>query len=431
MKKVALYIPCFNSEKTIGLCLDAVFKQSYPLQEVVVVDDGSTDKTVALAKKFPVRVLMHTNNLGLAFARNSAIKSIDTEYIASLDSDCNPDKDWLSNLLKHFVSKEIAGCGGKLLEYYQDDVCDLWRSIHMRQYWNDKERCPSFLFGSNCVFSKHALEKVGFYDDSFKSNYEDVDISYRLKKAGYSLIYEPQAIAYHLKKDNLRTILNNFWNWNSTFYQKKGFYSSINSFSSKIKDNIGLANRFLKEDVKSKREEIIYLDFLLAIHHSLKDLIFFTNKDKLSISNVYSSDKLPIWLSLLDLTFFYHFDKTKDNLRTLMPGNSLFFQNLFALNLIISNLLEGKFKSNKFKKKIFKDVILTVCDMRDNILLDKLYNLSEFHRDWTGLIKKKQSNINSDFLGVLSAAFENWTGRLLVNFPGIFLRIEESSKTVA
>lgn len=430
MKKVSLYVPCFNAEKTIASCLDAVFKQSYPLQEVVVVDDGSTDRTIDLALKYPVRVIRHANNLGLASARNSAIKSIKAEYVASLDSDCKPDKDWLSNLIEHFDSKKIGGCGGKLLERYQDDICDLWRSVHMRQYWGDKEKHPSFLFGSNCVFSTAALEKIGFYDDGLRNNYEDVDISNRLTKAGYSLIYEPQAVAYHLRKDNLRTVLNNFWNWNSVFYQKKGFYSGGNSFSLKIKDNIGLANRFLEEDIKSKKEKILYLDFLLAIHHSLKDFIFFTFKNKFNAANIYSCDKFSAWLSLFDLTFFYHLDEEKDNLRTLMPVNNMFSQNLFALNLVLSNSLRDKFKRDEFKKKVFRDIILSTSDIQDDELLDRLYNLSEFHQNWSGLITKKHANINSEFLSVLSGAFKNWGDRLSRRFPKVFFKMEESRQAL-
>ena len=59
MQEVSLYIPCFNAAETIHLCLEAVFKQKYPLKGVLVVDDGSTDETVDIAAKYPVKIIRH------------------------------------------------------------------------------------------------------------------------------------------------------------------------------------------------------------------------------------------------------------------------------------------------------------------------------------------------------------------------------------
>ena len=64
--KIALYIPCFNAEKTIRVCLNAVFHQVRPADDILVIDDGSTDMTVKIAKKYPVRIITHVKNLGLA-----------------------------------------------------------------------------------------------------------------------------------------------------------------------------------------------------------------------------------------------------------------------------------------------------------------------------------------------------------------------------
>jgi glycosyltransferase involved in cell wall biosynthesis len=430
MKKVACYIPCFNARKTIGPCLEAVLAQTYPVSEVVVVDDGSTDGTADEALKFKVRVIRHAKNEGLARARNSAIQGIDADYIASVDSDCKPDTDWLAVLMAHFTSDTVGGCGGKLTEYYREDVCDLWRSIHMRQYWDDGEKDPAFLFGSNCVHSKRALIDAGLYSDKFKSNYEDVDISKRLKGAGYSLIYEPAAAAVHLRRDDVRTVLNGFWNWYSFFYREREYYSGPESFLAKIRDNIGLANRFIDEDLAAGKEEVLYLDFLLAIHHSLRDFMCFTGGDTGAGPRVPADGLLPAWLSLLDLTFFYHYDKANDGLRTLMPGSGAFFQNLFALELVISRTLRGKFSADGFKKKIFGDILVSVSGIRDEALTEKLFALSESHRDWSGFVTKKQAHIDSAFLGALSEAFGLWADRGLMHRPGLFSKIEQSSRRI-
>lgn len=430
MKEVSLYIPCFNAGKTIRFCLDSVLKQTYPIKEIVVVDDGSTDETVAIAFRYPVRLIRHIKNQGLAAARNTAIRNIKTEFIASLDADCLPDSDWLKQLMKRFGSLKIGGVGGKLLENYSSSsVFDLWRSVHMKQYWEDKKTKPPFLFGSNTVFRKEALVNIGLYNESYKNNYDDVDICNRLKKKGYVLFYEPKAVAHHLRSDDICSILNTYWNWNAPFYQKKKYYSNPKKFIFKLRDNFGLANRYMEEDITFNRYQLVYLDFLLALHHSFRDFEYFIsqNNKKRNLDKSTSSHLLSR-LALLDLTFFYHFNSEKKNLTTLIPKANAFSQNFFALNLILGKFIQEKFKNDKFKKRLYKDLILSVSNIEDTYVLDKLINLIELHQDWSGLFRKKHPNLNILFLKNLSLNFQKWLKKLNRHYPEIINMLDISAE---
>ena len=429
MQEVSLYIPCFNAAETIHLCLEAVFKQKYPLKGVLVVDDGSTDETVDIAAKYPVKIIRHKKNHGLAIARNTAIKNIKTGFIASLDADCLPDSDWLKNLMKRFSSAKIVGIGGKLLETYASSVFDLWRSVHMKQYWEDKNIMPPFLFGSNTIFRKKALMNIGLYNENYKNNYEDVDICARFKKAGYTLIYEPKAIVHHLKNDNICSILDTYWRWNLGYYQKKRYYSNQKRFTFKIKDNLGLANHFIEEDITHKRYHLLYLDFLLALHHSLRDFEYFIRQGNQKKLDTKRSLNLSCWLALLDLAFFYHLDSSKDNLSTLVPQKDSFFQNFSALNLILGKFIQGKFRNKNFQKILFKNLYLSVCKIDDTYLSDKLLNLIKLHQGgWNSLLKKEHPHINPLFLVDLSSNFEKWLEDLIYRFPEIIRMIEFSAE---
>lgn len=423
--KTGLYIPCFNAEKTIQLCLEAVFRQTYPIEEVIVVDDGSTDETVKLASRYPVKVIKQNENLGLAVARNTAIRNTRSEFIASLDADCAPEPDWLKYLMEKFDSPKIAGAGGKLLERNSSSVFDLWRSVHMRQYWEHNETFPLFLFGSNTVFRKEALVNIGFYAENYRSNYEDVDISIRLKNSNYTLVYESKAIVHHLKCDNLRSLLNSYWKWNLGYYQKKGYYSNIENLIFKLKDNVGLANRYIDEDSRCHRYRLLYLDFLLALHHSLRDFEYFIFKN-----NPDASTYAPFspWLSLLDLTFFYHLDIDRDSARTLISENLNFLQNFFALNLILGRIIQEKFKSKQFTKILYSHLFLSVCNIKDNYSLEKLTNLVELHRDWNGLIIRRHLRLNARFLENLSLNFSEWLGSLTHCYPELVKMVEISAE---
>ena len=427
MKPVSFYIPCFNAAKTIRLCLDAILKQTYPLEEVLVIDDGSTDETVKLATQYPVRLISHNENRGLAAARNTAIRNINTEFIASIDADCVPEPDWLSWIMERFDSPKTAGAGGKLLEMDSSSVFDFWRSVHMKQYWKDSQVFPPFLFGSNTVFRRKALINIGLYNENYKSNYEDVDICNRFREAGYVLIYEPKAAARHLRRDDIYSVLNNYWKWNLAYYQKEKHYSPPKNLAFKIKDNLGLANRYLEEDIASRRYQLLYLDFLLSLHHSLRDFEYFISQN----NQENGASPLSSWLSLLDLTFFYHFNSGKRNLSTLMPEESAFLQNFFALNLVLGRFIQERFKNEKFKKILYKHLFLSVYKINDSYLLDKLLNLVEFHQDWGGLFKKEHPYLNISFLENLSINFQEWLKDLTSRYPELVQMIKVSAeKTV-
>lgn len=431
MKVVSLYIPCFNAARTIQSCLEAAFKQTYPLKEIVIVDDGSTDGTQNIVSRYPVRFIKHINNQGLAATRNTAIKNIDTEFIASLDADCVADADWLKILMKHFNTSKIVGAGGKLSEINTSSIFDLWRSVHMKQYWQDEEVNPPFLFGSNTVFRKDTLMNAGLYNEDYNNNYEDVDICFRLKQAEYLLIYEPKAYVKHLKSDDIRSILNNFWSWNLGYYQEKGFYSNLENLLIKVRDNIGLANRYIEEDIAAEKFKLLYLDFLLALHHSLKDFEYFIDQNKGS-NNLYNSNYrvLNHWLAFLDLNFFYYFYFDKKKIPTIIPNVNAFLQNFFAINLILGKVIKEKFKSYAFRKILYKHLSFSLYKTCDTILVEKLLNQIESNKDWRGLLEKDQANINIIFLKELFLTFKKWLQDLKHKYPVLIKWVEASAKEV-
>ena len=340
MKEVSFYVPCFNAAGTLAGCLEAVLKQTYPLKDVLVIDDGSTDETETIALRYPVRVIRHGRNLGLAAARNTAIKNINTEFIASVDADCFPEPGWLGLLMEKFNSALQAGAGGRLEEKDSSSQLDLWRCTHMKQYWDDPKASPKFIFGSNTVFRRKAIVEAGLYDETLKNNYEDVDICERLIKAGQLLAYEEKARVWHMKKDSLSTLLNAYWNWNFNYNKRKGYYDDHKKFIFKIRDNLGLANRYIEEDSLGHRPKLFYLDFLLGLHTSLKDLEYYLSRAQ----NLKNTEGRPLllWLSLFDLTFFSHFNPDEDSPVTMIAKENTFPRNFSALALVL-----GRF-TNKF-----------------------------------------------------------------------------------
>ncbi|MBL8115504.1 MAG: glycosyltransferase [Acidobacteria bacterium] len=196
-------------------CLEAVFAQTLRPSEVLVVDDGCTDRTVEIARRFDVRVLSHGVNRGLGAGRNTAIREARNPWIASLDSDCVASPSWLETLASRLsADPSLVGVGGRLDETNRTAPADAWRTKHMRQHWGDRPiRNPAFLFGNNNLFPKAALVSAGLYNEKLRTNFEDVAMSEALLAAGGALLYEPAAQVFHLRKDTLRSVLRANWKW--------------------------------------------------------------------------------------------------------------------------------------------------------------------------------------------------------------------------
>jgi GT2 family glycosyltransferase len=215
MDKISVYIPAYNSEEFLSRAIDGLLAQTLPANEILIIDDGSRDATAEIAASFPaVTLVRHPHNSGLGAARNTAFRTARNELVASLDADCVPDPGWVAGLARHFSDPTVAGVGGRLIEGHQRTVADRWRRAHMPQEWGDLLlRNPKFLFGCNNMFRKSAVQEVGGYDESMRTNGEDTDISRRLREKGWDLLYDPEQRVVHLRYDTARSILDTYWRW--------------------------------------------------------------------------------------------------------------------------------------------------------------------------------------------------------------------------
>ena len=214
MTTVTLYIPCYNGEAFIAACIEGALSQTLPPDEILVIDDGSTDRSVELASGYPqVRVVRHETNKGLSVARNTALREARGDLLASLDADCVAQPTWLQTLVTIMdASPKISGCSGMLVENFTDSAADRFRAIHLRQHWGEQQvLCPRFLMGANTMFRKASLQAISGYDEKFRTNGEDVDICRRLYRNGGVLVYEPSAVAFHSRRDTIRSVLNMQW----------------------------------------------------------------------------------------------------------------------------------------------------------------------------------------------------------------------------
>jgi glycosyltransferase involved in cell wall biosynthesis len=194
---VTIVIPAYNSEKTITGVIESCLNQTVK-SEVIVVDDGSDDSTAEIVKGYPVRYI-YQENAGPAKARNTGWENATGEIILFTDSDCTPDKDWVRKMMEYHSRDNIYVVGGSYDITNPESL--LARCIHQEILERHRKMSGEvdYLGSYNLSYRRKVLEEVGGFNEEFRSaSGEDNDLSYRVRKNGYKLIFDPEIkVAHH------------------------------------------------------------------------------------------------------------------------------------------------------------------------------------------------------------------------------------------
>ena len=205
---VTLAIPCFNAARTLEPVLAGVAAQTRKPDEVLVVDDGSSDGSGALAATFGARVVPHPENLGLARARNTALEQSRGDVVVFVDADAVPRPDLVARLTSGYLDARLAGVSGQIMEPARGSLADRWRGHFWRQTQGEAPLSQAaFLVGGCCSLRREAALEVGAFSSEYRTNGEDVELSLRLRQAGGRLAYDPAAQVMHLRQDSVGSLL--------------------------------------------------------------------------------------------------------------------------------------------------------------------------------------------------------------------------------
>ncbi len=205
--QVSVVIPVYNAEEILGETLQALETQTLArhLYEIIVVDDGSTDGSIRIAQTFPDVRLLTQDHKGPAIARNLGVDAALGEIVLFTDSDCVAAPDFIAQMLKPFSDPLVVGVKGA----YRTRQTTLWARFAQIEFEERyaklaKSSSIDFVDSHAAAFRIQNFKEVGGFDPHFPvANNEDVDLSYKIARLGYRMVFNPDAIVYHLHPDTM------------------------------------------------------------------------------------------------------------------------------------------------------------------------------------------------------------------------------------
>jgi glycosyltransferase involved in cell wall biosynthesis len=205
---ISIIVPAYNAAQTLPACLAALQRQTQPPDEIIVVDDGSQDQTTQVARAYGAQLLEQPHQ-GPAIARNLGIYQARGDIVLFTDADCEPVPTWVAEMMRPFTDPRVVGVKGSYRTHQQERVARLVQCEFEERY-DRLERLETidFIDTYSAAFRLAVLREMGGFDPAFpRADNEDVELSYRLSRAGCRLMFNRQAVVYHWHPSTWRAYL--------------------------------------------------------------------------------------------------------------------------------------------------------------------------------------------------------------------------------
>lgn len=213
IREVTVVIPNYNGEKYLVPCLRALYGNTAVPMDVLVVDNGSEDGSIAEAKeRFPeAEYVLFDRNYGFCRAVNEGIRRAKTEYVLLLNNDTEIRRGFVEHLLRTVKkSPEIFSVEAKMLQYGNHELIDSAGTYYNALGWafargrdaSAAKYCRRSRSFAACagaaIYRRAVFEEIGYFDEKHFAYLEDIDIGYRARICGYVNLYEPKAQVIHV-----------------------------------------------------------------------------------------------------------------------------------------------------------------------------------------------------------------------------------------
>jgi glycosyltransferase involved in cell wall biosynthesis len=193
---LTLVIPVYNEEDHLKECLESVSRQTRMPDEVIVVDNNSSDNSVDIAKSFKFVKVVNEKNQGVTYARNKGFNLASSTIIGRIDSDTRLEPDWVEKVLNIYKEDKTLDAITGPVAYYDMPLIGFGKKIdNSARTLVNTIQTTDFLFGSNMAIKKKAWNDVKERTCNISSIHEDLDLAIHLNKSGYKIAYKSQLLA--------------------------------------------------------------------------------------------------------------------------------------------------------------------------------------------------------------------------------------------
>lgn len=222
---IAALVPAHNEEDGLGDTLESLLRQTVPFDQIVVVDDGSTDRTAEIARSYGVEVVAPPTNTGSkAKAQNYGLGFVTTDLVLPVDADTVLADNYVETIVPTFEDSEVEIAAGCVLSRFDDSTWEKGRKIeymvgfHWARPIQNLANSPIVCSGCCSVFRVATLRDL-FGGFPIRSVAEDMDYTWSLQIAGKRAVYVGDAVAYAADPNTLGFLRKQMWRWMAGFFQ--------------------------------------------------------------------------------------------------------------------------------------------------------------------------------------------------------------------
>ena len=262
-------IPCFNSEATVEETILSLKNQSIVLHEIIVIDDGSTDRTVNIAAHHGCRIISLKKTLGRGHARMLGICKSSTPLVLFCDSSNAIDNQFVKRALQHFDDHSVSACFGRIVnDQSLQDPISIWRSRHLfgenKPYRTGIHNVDTLITYAVLLRKEHVI-KVGNFNPKLKEC-EDQDLGDKLLNHKYKLLSDPELVSYSIRKETISTLCLRYRRWHSHY---KNSQNIIVQFLSTLKTSLLI---FARKDLQYGSFKCLFISIYLPFYILFYDL---------------------------------------------------------------------------------------------------------------------------------------------------------------
>lgn len=200
---VAIIIAAHNEERHLDECLRALRAQSYPAK-IYLVDDGSTDKTGAIARLHPGVKVLRSQGIGQGAARNLALAEARSDLVGFLDAHCIPNEGWISAMVQALQPPRVGACQGSIesraddprVQAYLERTGSLSNERILDDTVRGRKNLYPWILSGNSMYRREALDAAGGFNPALRSC-EDVELAWRVLLGGFEFRYVPSSRVVH------------------------------------------------------------------------------------------------------------------------------------------------------------------------------------------------------------------------------------------